>query len=191
MFRRSFLVVVSFLILIPAWSALAVPEGLVLYWPLNEGQGIAVGDQSGNGNDGVIEGGALWVPGMLRTALAFNGVNSLVRGPHLAFNSRSFTHAMWVNASSLPGDQSVFSQYQASSANQGLHYRISAAGGLRMGFYSNDLDLPAGTVRANTWYHLTFRYDFEGQNRKVYVNGVLAGEGAATPYLGTAGDTLV
>ncbi|MEN6428812.1 MAG: LamG-like jellyroll fold domain-containing protein, partial [Phycisphaerales bacterium] len=78
-----------------------------------------------------------------------------------------------------------------SSANQGLHYRISAAGGLRMGLYSFDLDLPAGKVRANTWYHLTFRYDFESQNRKVYVNGVLTGEGAAAPYLGTAGDTLV
>jgi hypothetical protein len=41
------------------------------------------------------------------------------------------------------------------------------------------------------WYHLTFWYDFDGQNRRVYVNGELAGEGAAAPYLGTAGDTLV
>ena len=191
MFRQSVLVGVSLLILFPAWSVLAVPEGLVLYWPFNEGQGTLAGDLSGNGNDGAVEGGALWVPGMLRTGLAFNGVNSVVRGPHIPFNSRSFTHAMWVKPSSLPGDQSVFSQYQASSANQGLHYRISGAGGLRMGFYSNDLDLPAGTVRVDTWYHLAFWYDFENQYRKVYVNGELAGEGTATPYLGTAGDTLV
>ena len=171
MFRRSSLVVVSFLILVPAWAALAVPEGLVLYWPFNEGQGTVARDVSGNGNDGAVEGGALWVPGMLRAAMAFNGVNSVVKGPHIPFNSRSFTHAMWVNPSVLAGDQSIFSQYQASSANQGLHYRISGAGGLRMGFYSNDLDLPAGTLRAGIWYHLAFRYDFESQSRKVYKIG--------------------
>ena len=30
--RCSFLVLVAFLIVIPAWSALAIPENLVLYW---------------------------------------------------------------------------------------------------------------------------------------------------------------
>ncbi len=191
MFKRSFLVVVSFVILVPAWSALAIPEGLVLYWPFDEGQGTVVRDLSDNGNDGVVEGGALWVSGVLRTALAFNGVNAVVRGPHIPFNSRSFTHALWVNPALLAGDQSVFSQYQASSANQGLHYRISGTGGLRMGFYSNDLDVPAGTVQAGNWYHLTFRYDVASQNRRVYVNGTVVGEGTAAPYLGTTGDTLV
>jgi len=191
MCKRSFLVLVAFLIVIPAWSALAIPENLVLYWSFNEGRGTVAKDWSGNGNDGTLEGGAIWVPGVIGTALEFNGSDSLVRGPHTPFNSRSFTHALWVNPSSLPGDQSVFSQYQASSANQGLHYRITGAGVVRMGFYSNDLDLPAGTVQAGNWYHLTFWYDFESQNRKVYVNGELAGEGAAAPYLGTVGDTLV
>jgi len=189
--RCSFLVLVAFLIVIPAWSALAIPENLVLYWSFNEGRGTVAKDRSGNGNDGALEGGAAWVPGAIGMALEFNGSDSLVRGPHIPFNSQSFTHALWVNPSALPGDQSVFSQYQASSANQGLHYRITSAGVVRMGFYSNDLDLPAGTVQVGTWYHLTFWYDFDGQNRKVYINGELAGEGAAAPYLGTAGDTLV
>ncbi len=191
MFTRPFLMLVCLVILGPVGSAPATQEDLALYWPFNEGQGTVARDRSGNGNDGVIEGGALWVPGALGTALQFNGSDALVRGPHIPFNSRSFTHALWVNPSLLAGDQSVFSQYQASSANQGLHYRISTGGSVRMGFYSNDLDLPAGTVQADTWYHLTFWYDFETQNRRVYVNGELAGEGPAAPYLGTAGDTLV
>ncbi|MDY0356660.1 MAG: LamG-like jellyroll fold domain-containing protein [Sedimentisphaerales bacterium] len=191
MFKRSVLVLAAFVTLIPACSAPAIPEDLILYWPFNEGRGTVAKDRSGNGNDGTLEGGVLWGPGVIGAALQFNGSDSLVRGPHIPFDSRSFTHALWVNPSLLAGDQSVFSQYQASSANQGLHYRISAAGGVRMGFYSNDLDLPAGTVQAGTWYHLTFRYDFESQNRRVYINGELAGEGAAAPYLGSAGDTLV
>jgi len=60
-----------------------------------------------------------------------------------------------------------------------------------MGFYSNDLDVPAGTVQAGNWYHLTFQYDVASQNRRVYVNGGVVGEGTAAPYLGTTGDTLV
>ncbi|MBP7051751.1 MAG: Ig-like domain-containing protein [Phycisphaerae bacterium] len=190
MFTRSFLVVVSSVIVVPAWAS-AVPENLVLYWQFNEGQGTVAKDLSGNGNDGTLEGGALWVPGMLRGALAFNGANAVVRGPHLPFNSRSFTHAMWVNPALSASAQAVFSQYQASTANQGLHYRLLGDGGIKMGFYSNDLDMPAGTLTANTWYHLTFWYDLGNQNRRIYINGELKAEGSAPPYLGTAGDTLV
>lgn len=191
MFTRSFLVLFSSLTLVPIWSAPAAPNDLVLYWPFDEGSGTTVKDRSGNGNDGTIEGGVLWVPGMVRTALQFNGANSVVAGPHIPFNNRSFTHAMWVNPSSLAAVQSVFSQYQASSANQGLHYRIGTDGSVRMGFYSNDLDIAAGTVRASVWYHLTFLYDLQTQNRRIYVNGVLAGQGSSAPYLGATGDTLV
>ncbi|MGE5295550.1 MAG: LamG-like jellyroll fold domain-containing protein, partial [Solirubrobacterales bacterium] len=181
----------SSLILLAAWPAMAIPEGLVMYWSFDEGQGAVVKDRSGNGNDGTLEGGVVWTAGMLRSALDFNGTNAVVNGPHIPFDNRSFTHAMWVNPSLSGGSQSIFSQYQASSASQALHYRIGDGGTLRMGFYSNDLDLAAGTLQANTWYHLTFRYDLKTQTRKVYVNGKVAGEGTATAYAGTAGNTLV
>jgi hypothetical protein len=191
MFKQSLLVLLSFLILAPAWSATANPEGLVAYWPLDEGQGTIVKDRSGNGNDGVIEGGALWTTGTLYRALAFNGGNALVRCPHIPFDNRSFTHVLWISPSLSGDSQSVFSQYQASSANQALHYRLSANGTVRMGFYSNDLDTPAGVIQANTWCHLAFVYDLAGQTRRVYVNGKVVAEGSATYFSGTQGDTLI
>jgi hypothetical protein len=60
-----------------------------------------------------------------------------------------------------------------------------------MGFYSNDLDTPGDLIQENQWYHLTFWYDFENQNRRIYVDGVLEAEAAATPYLGTTGDSVI
>jgi hypothetical protein len=35
-------------------------EGLVGYWPLNEGCGNTAIDKTGNGNNGIIKGGAIW-----------------------------------------------------------------------------------------------------------------------------------
>ncbi len=35
-------------------------EGLVGYWPLNEGCGSTAIDKTGNGNNGIIKGGAIW-----------------------------------------------------------------------------------------------------------------------------------
>ena len=60
-----------------------------------------------------------------------------------------------------------------------------------MGFYSNDLDTPGGLIEDNTWYHLTFWYDFENQTRRIYVDGVQQAEDAGTPYLGTSGETRI
>lgn len=76
----------------------ATPEGLVAYWPFDEGSGITTLDQSGNGNDGDLMGDTHWVSGQLVGALEFNGSNSAVIAPDIAFDNRSFTVAMWISA---------------------------------------------------------------------------------------------
>ena len=43
----------------------AQPEGLVAYWPFDEGSGDTAFDASGNGNDGVLNGGPAWVEGQI------------------------------------------------------------------------------------------------------------------------------
>ncbi|MDI6448235.1 LamG-like jellyroll fold domain-containing protein, partial [Anaerobaca lacustris] len=192
MFKRSSLVFLSFLILAPAWSTLAALDpSLVAWWAFDEGSGTVAADGSGNGNDGVVEGGAVWVPGVLDMALQFNGSNSFVRAPYIPFNDRSFTQAMWINPSLSANEQVVFAQVQAGATDTSLHYRIWGDGRVRMGFYNNDLDTPAGTVVAGNWYHVAFWYDFENQNRRIYIDGVLTAEAGASPYKGTVGDTRI
>ena len=97
MFKKSLLVFIGVLVLGPALSALAgLDPSLVAWWPLDEGAGTVAIDASGNGNDGTIEGGPAWVPGVLGLALDFTGTNSFVAAPYIPFDSRSFTQAMWI-----------------------------------------------------------------------------------------------
>jgi hypothetical protein len=98
---------------------------------------------------------------------------------------------MWVNPTLSGGEQVIFGQVESGSQNLSLHYRIYGAGQVRMGFYSNDLDAPSGSVEEGSWYHLAFWYDFENQNRRIYINGVIIAEDSAAPYLGSVGDTRI
>jgi len=172
--------------------ASAADPDLVGHWKFDDGSGTTAFDSSGNGNDGTLIGGAQWVEGQLGGALEFNGSNARVDAPYIPLDSRSFTITMWVNPVLYTDQQIVFSQVQTNATNTSLHYRIygPSSGRVRMGFYSNDLDTTT-TLDENNWYHITFWYDFENQNRRIYINGVLEAEASATPYLGTSGNTVI
>ncbi|MBP7054036.1 MAG: hypothetical protein KBE65_23755, partial [Phycisphaerae bacterium] len=158
-------------------------------------------DSSGNALNGTVEGNAEWVQGKINNAILCNGANIRVVAPHIAFDNRSFTVAMWVNPVLYAAEQVVFSQTQTSATNTDLHFRLGGpgaasgnvpTGGVRMAFYGNDLDTGAGVIQDNQWYHITFRYDFENQDRRIYIDGVLAAhQTSATPYLGATGNTII
>ena len=59
-----------------AWAGLG--DGLLGYWPMDEGGGTTVGDTSGHGNDGVLQGGAVWTTGQVGNAVSFDGVDGVV-----------------------------------------------------------------------------------------------------------------
>src|SRR5690606_4872638 len=73
---------------------------LVGYWPLDEGSGDEVVDQSGNGLDGVVVGSPEWVDGMFGGGLEFFGGGDHVEIPDddlLRFDvDQSFTAMAWV-----------------------------------------------------------------------------------------------
>jgi regulation of enolase protein 1 (concanavalin A-like superfamily) len=164
---------------------------------MDEGTGTIVNDLSGHGVNGTIAGGPAWTaPGKIGTgALRFTGAGD-VRGPHVAIDSRSFTIAMWVNPT-LPasGSQIVFSTLSSNATSTSLHLRLggpastdSPVSGIRFGFYSDDLDSPANVLQSNTWYHLTFWYDWASKNRRIYINGVQVAQNTSTiGFLATTG----
>ncbi|MHC4534380.1 MAG: LamG domain-containing protein [Planctomycetota bacterium] len=195
---RKLFFLVSFVFVLSVALTGTTRADLVAHWRLDEGSGTLASDTSGNGNDGVLEGDAKWVAGQLGGAIEFNGQNARVVAPYIPLDSRSHTITMWVNAVLYTGEQVVISQVENNSTNLSLHYRIGGPGsgnvppgGVRMGFYSNDLDTPGDLIQENQWYHLTFWYDFENQNRRIYIDGVMQAEGGAGPFLGTTGDTII
>ena len=82
-------------------------NGLIGYWPMDEGQGQAVQDTSGNGVLALCHGGD-WVDGVRGKALRFNGKDEYldmgVGGKHLNFAAGApFTVACWVNTTADTG----------------------------------------------------------------------------------------
>ncbi|UCE50700.1 MAG: LamG domain-containing protein, partial [Phycisphaerales bacterium] len=188
MFRKLVFIISLVVVLSAAGDASAE---LVAWWRFDDGSGATAMDSSGNGNDGTLEGGAQWTDGQIGGAIQFNGSDSRVVAPHIPLNNQSFTIAMWVNPVLYTNETVVFSQVQTNSQHLSMHYRLWGDGRVRMGFYSNDLDTVAGTVADNNWYHITFWYDFDNQDRRIYINGVEAARGSATPYLGASGNTVI
>jgi hypothetical protein len=84
---------------------------LLGWWSFDEGQGTVAADGSTNGNNGTINGGAAWVPGVYGSALQFNGTDAYVgTGKSLLSGQAAFTMAGWISASSTGVYSSVFGQ---------------------------------------------------------------------------------
>ncbi len=80
------------------FDALSDPD-IVGWWEFNEGEGTLAVDATGNGNDGTLEGGAEWVPGVYGTAINFNGADAYVgTESSLLDNAQDFTMCGWVMA---------------------------------------------------------------------------------------------
>jgi hypothetical protein len=54
-------------------------QGLVGYWPFDEGGGTIAKDYSGNGNNGTLVNNPTWTTGKVGGALSFDGANDYVR----------------------------------------------------------------------------------------------------------------
>jgi hypothetical protein len=92
---RPFLVALAILGLALSAQALDTRDkDLLLYFSANK-KADTVKDDSGHKNDGVIVGSVDWVKGKYGTALAFKEQGE-VSAPHIPFDKRSFTVAMWV-----------------------------------------------------------------------------------------------
>jgi hypothetical protein len=191
--ERMFLIVllVSLFVIPCVVNALDMddPE-LLLYLPFDDD----TDDYSTYGRHGVLVGTADFVEGKIEQALKFEEAGE-VKVPYFPLNSMSFSMCMWVNPTLTGADaQVIFGQHQSGSTNVSLHYRIYGDGRVRMGFYSNDLNAGAGTMKAGQWAHLCFWLDIDGESRRIYLNGEQIAEDAGQSgieYLGTSGDTYV
>ena len=93
-----------------ACFATALEEGLVLHYTFDEGEGVAVYDRSGQGNDGQVKGDAEWVKEESYTALRFNGTDTSVEcppSPSLGV-SKAATLEVWARPDTIQGGMIAF-----------------------------------------------------------------------------------
>ncbi|GIX06788.1 MAG: hypothetical protein KatS3mg115_1191 [Candidatus Poribacteria bacterium] len=160
-------------------SGADLQEGLVAYWPFDEGKGRIAADASGNGHDGEFVGEPLWVPGYFGTALEFTTPADYVRVPdHPALDlEEAVTWMAWFSPSDvltsrrmMVKNNSIFVIFDFGDPNS-VDFLIKP---------NNDFAESTTTEwTIGEWYH--FAGTFDGAFLRVYVNGVLEGE---TPYAG-------
>jgi hypothetical protein len=152
-------------------------NGLVAYYPFCGN----ANDQSGNGNNGVVNGASLTTDrfGNINSAYDFDGISNYITVlDNNVFNMQSFTISTWVkNSSSAP---TVLARYilnkgcNTPSPSFRLYYQND---GIQQEYVS-DCWVPNrvyqnGPSSNNLWTNIIYSYD--GQNLKMYVDGVLFG----------------
>ena len=150
-------------------------------YSFNAGSGTTAADGSGNGNNGVLTNGPLWVAGKNGNGIRLDGVNDYVNlgNPASLRLTGSMTLSAWINSSAFPfDDAAIISKRQSSHVGYQLDttidrgprtvgFKISDAAGNTVARYG------ATTLVVNTWYHVAGVYDATNRTMNVYVNGKL------------------
>lgn len=168
-------------------SAVDVPasaprEGLVGWWKCDEGKGTTLGDSSGSGNDGVMEG-VTWVKGRKGMAIKFDGKSHVT-----------------CKAAKLPGPQSPMTiswwHFRLNAASNGHVIIVGNEGppwaAVEIGLGKEKIGvwkiggepvLSVPDLKISTWTHAA--YSFDGRVHSLYVNGKLEGKCEVPPQNGT------
>ena len=165
---------ISVNILIPALISLFVSPAisqqdafLVGYWAFEEGSGDTVEDMSGNGNNGVINGDANWVEGMMGTALEFTpGANVTIPDSDSLRDMAEYTIGMWVKINEFAPEWNHLFEKDGSYG-----ITINTGGGdFRYTPNSSKVWIESKhQVDTDTWYYITMKWD--GSAISFYVDG--------------------
>ncbi|MCP4609633.1 MAG: LamG domain-containing protein [Planctomycetes bacterium] len=155
--------------------------GLIAHWRLDEASGTAIGDASGNGNNGTLEGGTR-TQGKLDGGVYLDGVDDYIEVPNVITATGSL--AFWFKPDWDGSDPEDYRLFDASLG--GIYFFISKGADHAdinpedFGFYledATDADYqgieidPTGVIVADTWFHVTATWEFGGGPAILYING--------------------
>lgn len=180
--KSKFLLFVTGLILVAQTLVAQVPSyvptnGLVGYWPFNGN----ANDQTPNGNNGTVNGATLTTDrfGNSNSAYNFDGISNYITVlDNNVLNMQNFTISTWVKNSStasfIPARYILNKGCNSPSPSFRLYYQND---GIQQEYVS-DCWVPNrvfqnGPSTNNLWTNIIYSYD--GQNLKMYVDGVLYG----------------
>ena len=158
----------------------------IAHYRLDEGAGVRVFDESGEGNHGtttnMVVDNTNWVNGKFGKALDFDGSDDYVAlGARVASTADPLTIAGWIYADDLSAASIVYGMGIARSTtgdNTGdwmfgvddggsVHFANWRSSGADVDGLSYTAD---GVIAEDRWYHVAAQWD--GSSNKLYVNGV-------------------
>jgi len=184
-----------FTLLLTSRPANGQTPGLVSHWP---GEGNA-NDVVG-GNNGALQGGAAFAPGVVGQAFNFDGVNRYIEVPDSPSLSVTgpLTLEAWINTNTIGFQQAIIEKYDVPGHNG---YFLRIVDGKLVSAVCNypatcsENVFGATTLSVGIWHHVVSVYD--GTSIKVYLDGILDGsvstnfaltEGGTSLKIGARGD---
>ncbi|MFD9939830.1 LamG domain-containing protein [Nonomuraea sp. NPDC059023] len=145
-------------------------------WALDEGTGGELADASGNGHPAALSGETAWSDGRKGKAVTFTTGKAATSGPVLS-GGKGFTLAAWV----LATDKAT----RAALRQDGVSLGRDAGG--KWAFTAGAAVTSAQPALQRAWTHLAGVYDPVTGERRLYVDGVLAGAATAATVPALAG----
>lgn len=140
--------------------ALAVP-GMVSWWQAEDNANDSVGS-----NNGTLQGGTAYGPGVAGKGFQLNGVDGYVSIPHsdsLNFGTADFTVALWVKFADTSGEQVLIEKYiETENISTREGWGLTKLGGSTLRLYGGPMDnslasiidaAPSTPIVTNTWYY--------------------------------------
>jgi hypothetical protein len=155
----------------------AIP-GLVAHWPLDEGQGTAAADATGNLNDGTLLNGPTWIASD-GTALHFDGTDDYV---DLAVRTlpraeAPKTIAVWFRNTALaPRLRNLVALFN-DQMNSGIHLGFDENQVAVWRFGDFDPVIKSSVAPDGGWHHLAYSWD--GGTHRLYLDGAPLGTSTA------------
>jgi len=149
----------------------AVDPDLVVYLPLDEGEGKNVVDASGNGHDGAIVGNFKWIDGKYGKAVELVAAGAEVQVPDdkALDGMKALTVEVWVKQDTHQATGIV----QKGANWPDISYLLQPWSDQQIYFGVKDTSSRAitkpGDYPLKEWYHLAGTYD--GSTLKIYING--------------------
>lgn len=166
--------------------ASGLEEGLIGWWPMDEGKGDVVYDGSGNDNDGDIFGDPKWADGKFGKALSFDGNDDYVSIENDVFggdNNINGTIAFWVDIKDSTGNGKYFVQITRHARpaiyrnGHNIGVQWMGASGLPEG---NGQYINGPKISKNAWHHIAFSWERQADgthNWRLYADGRLTHSG--------------
>lgn len=174
-------------------------EGLVAYYPFNGN----ANDESGNGNDGIINGQSTFVADRFNIPNKAFSLNNPVRNFSISNNNlincghgsslqmgNAMSISIWFNSK----QGNVFGSYLLNKANAyeyAIGWDVQGFFAIIGGDLSNqDLVATSFNPQANTWNNVTVTWQYPG-DMKLYVNGMLRNSNQTTHTMFPTNEDLV
>lgn len=145
----------------------ALPKGLVFLMTFDEGQGDAVKDLSGFGNNGTVEGKKDWINGKFSGAFHFDGATFITVSN--ANPLGKLTHPMSVGFWAYPEVLTGWHQVVEMDGNAGWKMGFNVANFVWTTYHVQDFTATNTPIALNTWTHGVSTWD--GKEAIIYING--------------------